>query len=62
MRSANTSRTVDFAMTEAAYVVFRVLQAFSISLPPGGREGSDKHKVALVMSIADGCVVQLQPR
>jgi hypothetical protein len=54
---------VDFALTEAAYTIVRVLQRFpDIELLEGEKVellGVEKQKMTLVMSIADGCKVQL---
>jgi hypothetical protein len=55
---------VDFALTEAAYMVVRIIQAFpKLALPDGevveliGVEGQT---TTLVLSIAGGCKVQLR--
>lgn len=55
---------VDFALTEAAYAVFRILEKFpDISLPPGEKVelvGVEKQTITLVISIAEGCNVKIQ--
>jgi hypothetical protein len=54
---------VDFAMTEAAYAVVRILQQYSqITLPPGEKieiAGVEKQTMTLVMQPAKGCKVQI---
>ena len=55
---------VDFALTEAAYTVVRILQQFSqIRLPMGSSPeliGVEKQAMTLVLSIAEGCKVELR--
>ncbi|PVH94679.1 cytochrome P450 alkane hydroxylase [Periconia macrospinosa] len=55
---------MDFALTEAAYTVVRLLQEFqSIGLPEGEPVelvGVEKQQMTLVISIKDGCRVKLQ--
>jgi hypothetical protein len=54
---------VDFALTEVAYVVVRLLQSFtSIKLPKGEAVelvGVEKQVMTLVVSIKDGCKVEM---
>lgn len=54
---------VDFALTEAAYTVVRLLQRYPvIKLPEGERVdivGAEKQTMTLVIQIADGCKVEL---
>ena len=54
---------MDFALTEAAYTVVRIIQRFhTIKLPDGvpvELTGVEKQTMTLVMSIADGCKVEL---
>ena len=54
---------MDFALTEAAYTVVRLIQKFpTISLAPDDRVelvGVEKQKMTLVVSIEDGCKVDL---
>jgi hypothetical protein len=54
---------VDFALTEAAHTVVRILQRYpTIKLPPGEEvvlAGVEKQKTTLVLQITDGCRVQL---
>ena len=54
---------VDFALTEAAYTVVRLIQAFpTIQLPPGEKVeviGVEKQTMTLVLSITEGCKVEL---
>ena len=54
---------VDFAVTEAAYTVVRLLQAFkTIKLPEGKPlvpTGSERQNLAVVMTIGEGCHVAL---
>jgi len=56
--------TVDFALTEAAYTVFRILQRFpDITIPTGEKVelvGVEKQIITLVISIAEGCKVHIQ--
>lgn len=53
---------VDFANTEAAYAVARILQRFpSITIPPDQvveKTGKEIHTIIMVLSIKDGCLVQ----
>lgn len=52
----------DFAMMEVGYTMVRLLQAFPmIQLPPGEsaeRVGTERQRLTLVLSCADGCRVQ----
>jgi len=54
---------VDFALTEAGYVIVRLLQSFAdIRLPKGEAAelvGVEKQVMTLVMSIKDGCKVKI---
>jgi hypothetical protein len=54
---------VDFAITEAAYAVVRILKLFpQITLPVGEKielTGVEKQTMTLVISISDGCKVQI---
>jgi hypothetical protein len=54
---------VDFAMTELAYAVVRLVQTLpTMSLPPNEKVelvGLEKQTMTLVMSITDGCKVKL---
>ena len=56
----------DFALMEVSYTVVRLLQAFStISLPVGDKNepvGTEKQRLTLVLSSADGCRVELERR
>ena len=53
----------DFALMEVSYTVVRLLQAFgNISLPPSEEIeplGTERQRLTLVLSSADGCRVQL---
>ncbi|KAJ4514742.1 hypothetical protein HRR75_004106 [Exophiala dermatitidis] len=55
---------MDFALTEAAYTIVRLIQRFpTIQLPPGEvveLTGVEKQTMTLVMSITDGCKVEVQ--
>jgi hypothetical protein len=55
---------VDFAITEAAYTVVRILQRFhTIRLPDGvvtELTGVEKQTMTLVVSITEGCKVELR--
>jgi hypothetical protein len=54
---------VDFALTEAAYTIVRILQRYpTIRLPEGETvelAGVEKQTVTLVLQIKDGCKVEL---
>jgi hypothetical protein len=54
---------VDFALTEAAYVVVRLIQNFgNIRLPEGESVelvGDEKQVTTLVLSIQEGCKVKV---
>ncbi|KAL8779064.1 MAG: hypothetical protein Q9194_001633 [Teloschistes cf. exilis] len=54
---------MDFGMNEAAYTVVRLIQSFSvIQLPPGEKVelvGVEKQTMTLVLSITEGCNVEL---
>lgn len=55
---------MDFALSEAAYTVVRIIQKFpKIKLPknePFDRVGVEKQKITMVMSIVGGCRVELR--
>ncbi|KAK8111826.1 uncharacterized protein PG998_008283 [Apiospora kogelbergensis] len=55
---------LDFALTEAAYAVVRIMQKYpSIRLPKGEAvdlTGVEKQKMTLVLQIKDGCKVELE--
>jgi hypothetical protein len=55
---------VDFALTEAAYTIVRIIQRFqTIKLPEGVAAellGVEKQKITLVMFITEGCKVELR--
>lgn len=57
--------TVDFAMTEAAYAVVRILQSFPDFVLPEGEKvemtGVEKQNMTLVISISQGCRVACGP-
>ena len=57
------SLIVDFALTEAAYTVVRIIQRFpNIRLPDGvpvELTGVEKQTMTLVVSITDGCKIEL---
>lgn len=54
---------VDFALTEAAYAIVRIIQRYpNIRLPEGEKTelvGVEKQTVTLVLQIAEGCKVEL---
>jgi hypothetical protein len=54
---------VDFAITEAGYTIVRLLQRFpSIKLPAGEKVelvGVEKQHMTLVISIKEGCNVEI---
>lgn len=54
---------MDFAITEVAYTIVRILQRFpSIGLPEGETIeviGTEKQMVTLVLQIKEGCKVKL---
>ena len=54
---------MDFAITEVAYAIVRILKRFpQIDLPHGEKvelTGVEKQTMTLVISISDGCKVQL---
>jgi hypothetical protein len=56
---------VDFALTEAAYTVVRILQEYpDIGLPEGTRidpVGAERQVMTLVIKCADECKVDLGP-
>ena len=55
---------VDFALVEAAYAAVRIIQRFhTIKLPEGEKVelgGVEKQRITLVMSITEGCNVELR--
>ncbi|ELR06974.1 hypothetical protein VC83_04679 [Pseudogymnoascus destructans] len=55
---------MDFALTEAAYTIVRIIQKFpTIKLPEGEPVelvGVEKQKITMVMSITGGCNVELR--
>lgn len=60
------SSLVDFALTEAAYTVVRLLHHFpTIRLPAGQKVeiiGVEKQTMTLVLSSTEGCMVDLSSR
>ena len=63
MANILTSFLVDFALTEAAYTVVRLLHRFpTIGLPTGQKVeilGVEKQTITLVLSSTEGCMVDL---
>ena len=61
-----TSSPVDFALTEAAYTVVRLLHQFPLIRLPAGQKveilGVEKQTMTLVLSSTEGCMVDLSPR
>ncbi|KAL8691659.1 MAG: hypothetical protein Q9218_003159 [Villophora microphyllina] len=57
------STTVDFGLNEAAYTIVRLVQRFSIIQLPQGEKvelvGVEKQTMTLVLSITEGCNVEL---
>lgn len=57
---------MDFALTEAAYAVVRILRHFPIIQLPAGRKveltGVEKQTITLVLSSTEGCMVDLVSR
>lgn len=55
---------MDFALVEAAYTIVRIVQRFpTIKLPKGEKvelAGVEKQRMTLVMSITEGCNVELR--
>ncbi|KAH7378549.1 cytochrome P450 alkane hydroxylase [Cadophora sp. MPI-SDFR-AT-0126] len=55
---------MDFALVEAAYTIVRIVQRFPIIKLPKGEKvelaGVEKQKITLVMSITEGCIVELR--
>ena len=55
---------MDFALTEAAYTIVRILQRYpTIKLPEGETvelTGVEKQTVTLVLQIKEGCKVELR--
>ncbi|KAH6716445.1 cytochrome P450 alkane hydroxylase [Leptodontidium sp. MPI-SDFR-AT-0119] len=54
---------MDFALVEAAYTIVRIVQRFPIIKLPAGEKveltGVEKQRITLVMSIAEGCNIEL---
>ena len=54
---------MDFALTEAAYTIVRILQRYpTIKLPAGERVdvvGAEKQSMTIVIQIEGGCKVEL---
>jgi len=54
---------LDFALTEAAYAIVRILQRYpQIALPPGEKielTGVEKQTMTIVVQISEGCRVQI---
>lgn len=54
---------MDFALTEAAYVITRILRRYpKVGLPEGEKVelvGVEKQVMTLVLQIAEGCNVEL---
>jgi hypothetical protein len=59
----NINSSVDFAVTEPAYTVVRIIQRFqTIKLPEGAvveLTGAEKQTMTMVMSITESCKVEL---
>ena len=57
---------MDFALTEAAYTVVRILLKFPIIRLPAGQKveitGVEKQTMTLVLSSTEGCMVDLASR
>ena len=55
---------VDFALTETAYTVVRLILRFPVIKLPRGEKieltGVEKQKMTLVMSIKEGCKVDIR--
>ena len=60
---ALTGVIVDFAMTETAYTVVRLLQRFSVVEKPDDevdeKTGREQQTMTLVLAITNGCRVRL---
>ena len=54
---------VDFALTEAAYIVVRILLKFPMIRLPKGQKveiiGAEKQTLTLVLSSTQGCMVEM---
>lgn len=54
----------DFALMEVSHTIIRILQTFPHVILPSGVEnepvGSEKQRLTLVLSSADGCKVEIQ--
>ena len=57
---------MDFALTEAAYTVVRLLQQFPVIRLPVGQKielmGVEKQTMTLVLSSTEGCMVDIASR
>ena len=66
MANILTSSPVDFALTEAAYTVVRLLHHFPIIRLPASQKieilGVEKQTITLVLSSTEGCFVELASR
>ena len=66
MANILTSSPVDFALTEAAYTVVRLLHQFPLIQLPAGQKveiiGVEKQTMTLVLSSTEGCLVDLASR
>ena len=66
MTNMLTSSPVDFALTEAAYTVVRLLHHFPVIRLPVGQKieilGVEKQTITLVLSSTEGCLVELAAR
>ena len=55
---------MDFALVEAVYTMVRIVQRFpTIKLPEGEKvelAEVEKQRITLVMSITEGCIVELK--
>lgn len=53
---------MDFALTEAAYLVVRILQRFPVVKMPADevyeKTGRERQTMTLVIAVADGCRIQ----
>lgn len=57
---------MDFALTEAAYTVVRILAHFPVIRLPAGQKveltGVEKQTITLVLSSTEGCMVDMASR
>jgi len=63
-REITNKITVDFAMTEAAFAVVKLLERFPVIKLPAGetvvKTGQERQTITIVLAVGDGCRICVQ--